>query len=150
MDEETERLSLPMLAVAQAQKEVTHNEALALLDIAVQPVVVAVAPATVPAAPVPGQCWIVGPVPTGAWAGQAGALAGWTGSGWRFVAPFEGLSAWSVADQGMVRREGTSWRIAARGGAIANPAGGGNVDLEARVAIGAILDLLRASGHILS
>jgi len=33
----TPRLALPLLAVAQAQKEVTHNEALALLDLLVQP-----------------------------------------------------------------------------------------------------------------
>ncbi|WP_312846581.1 hypothetical protein [Sphingopyxis sp. PET50] len=35
----TARLALPLLAMAQAQKEVTHNEALTLLDLLVQPVV---------------------------------------------------------------------------------------------------------------
>ena len=38
----TSRLGLPTLAAAQAQKEMTHNEALTLLDVAVQPVVAAV------------------------------------------------------------------------------------------------------------
>ena len=53
---QTDRFALPLLATAQAQKEMTHNEALALLDAVVQPVVVAVAPASVPvllARPVP-------------------------------------------------------------------------------------------------
>ena len=45
----SDRLKLPLLAAAQAQKEVTHNEALALADIAVQAVVQAVAPVIVPA-----------------------------------------------------------------------------------------------------
>ena len=37
----TDRLRLPRLAAAQAQKEMTHNEALTLLDAAVQATVVA-------------------------------------------------------------------------------------------------------------
>jgi Protein of unknown function (DUF2793) len=36
------------------------------VDIAIQAVVQAVAPALVPASPVIGQCWIVGGAPTGA------------------------------------------------------------------------------------
>jgi hypothetical protein len=148
MSETTDRLALPMLAVAQAQKEMTHNEALALLDMAVQPVVQAVAPATVPATPATGQCWIVGPTATGAWNGQAGAIAAWTAGGWRFLAPFEGMTAWSLADQGPVRREAGAWRIAARQAAIATPVAGTTIDAESRAAIGAILSVLRANGAI--
>lgn len=150
MSEETGRLALPLLAVAQAQKEMTHNEALALLDVAVQPVVQAVAPATLPSAPAIGDCWIVGPAPAAAWAGQDGALACWTSGGWRFVASFDGMSAWSVADQGLARREGTVWRVAARQASIANPAGGTIVDAEARAAIDAILAVMRSGGQIQS
>ena len=51
---QTDRLSLPLLAVAQAQKEATHNEALVLIDALVQPVVVSVAPASVPLASTAG------------------------------------------------------------------------------------------------
>ena len=92
----SDRLKLPMLAAAQAQKEVTHNEALALADIAVQAVVQSVGPVAVPASPVVGQCWIVGAEPTGAWTGRAGAIAAWTSGGWRFVLPFEGMQAWKI------------------------------------------------------
>lgn len=35
-DQTTVRLSLPLLQVGQAQKELSHNEALTLLDFAVQ------------------------------------------------------------------------------------------------------------------
>jgi len=148
MTEDTERLGLPLLAVAQSQKEMTHNEALARIDILTQSVVEAVAPATIPDAPQTGQCWIVGPTPSGAWAGQAGALAGWTGGGWRFVAPFEGMSAWSAADRGTVRREGSAWRIASRQSPVADPAGGTLIDVEARNAITGILAALRINGQI--
>lgn len=145
---QTDRLALPTLAPAQAQKEMTHNEALLGLDIAVQPVVVAVAPATVPAAPAPGQCWIVGIGATGAWQGHDGALAGWTSGGWRFVAPFEGMAAWSVADGGTARRVGGGWHIGARGAAIAEPSGGTTIDPQARGTLVAVLDLLGRHGLI--
>ena len=105
----TDRLRLPLLAAAQALKEMTHNEALTLLDAVVQATVVAVAPASVPATPVPGQCWIVGIGATGAWAGHDGALAFWTSGGWRFVAPFLGMAVWSLADNAPVRRMSFGW-----------------------------------------
>lgn len=161
---QTDRLSLPLLAVAQAQKEMTHNEALVLLDSLVQPVVVAVAPATVPAAPTPGQAWIVGTGATGAWAGHDGALAAWTAGGWRFVAAREGMVVWSLANAMPVRRTATTWEIGAlagavlalggtqvvgaRGSAIADPTGGTTIDSAARAAIGSILGALRTHGLI--
>lgn len=161
---QTDRLALPLLATAQAQKEMTHNEALALLDIAVQPVVEAVAPAAIPAAPQPGQCWIVGAGATGDWAGHAGAIAAWTQGGWRFVAPFTGMTVWSRADQMPVLRTDAGWSagaltarsvsiggqqvIGARSGAIATPAAGTTVDAEARTAITAVLSALRIHGLI--
>jgi hypothetical protein len=160
----TERLKLPFLAVAQAQKEMTHNEALALLDIAVQPVVQAVAPVIVPASPVAGQCWVVGAAPIGDWAGQAGALAAWTTGGWRFIAPFEGMTVWSVADAVGVRRTGSAWVVGQvtatkisiagqqvvgpRSSAIALPTGGTVIDSQARVAIAAMLGMLTSHGLI--
>lgn len=150
MIENTERLALPLLSVGQSQKEMTHNEALARIDIVTQPVVEAVAPSTIPVAPAQGQCWIVGPDPTGAWAGQAGALAGWTAGGWRFIAPFEGMSAWSVADHGTVRYEGTNWKISGRQASIANPTGGAVIDAEARSALANILSVMRINGQISS
>lgn len=158
----TDRLNLPLLSAAQAQKEVTHNEALTIADMAIQAVVQAVAPDAVPAAPVPGQCWIVGTSPSGAWAGQAGKIAGWTAGGWRFVTPFEGMQAWSIADGIVVRREATGWTsgvltatsvkiggVQVVGGQrprVTAPAGGAVVDAQARAAIAAIIAGLEAHG----
>jgi Protein of unknown function (DUF2793) len=161
---QTDRLSLPLLSTAQAQKEMTHNEALALLDAVVQPVVVAVAPATLPASPAPGQAWIVGAGASGLWVGHDHSLAVWTSGGWRFVAPFEGMTVWSLADGMVVRRAGSVWAagaltgntltlagakvVGAPGAAVANPTGGTTVDSEARAAVLSILSALRTHGLI--
>lgn len=164
MSELTPRLGFPLLASGQAQKDVTHNEALALADALVQPVVEAVAPAAIPVSPEPGQCWIVGGGAGGVWVGHDHAIACWTEGGWRFVMSRVGMSAWSLADSLPARREANGWtvgqcaasalRIAgdqvvgARQPAIAAATGGSVVDMEVRAAVAAILDALRAHGLI--
>ena len=165
-EEITARLALPLLQAGQAQKEMTHNEALARLDLAVQARVETMGLNDPPADPGAGDCWTVGPAPTGAWAGNAGALAGWTGDGWRFVAAAEGMTVW-VADRAIAARYiGGGWVagdlagdqvsiegvkvVGAQAAAIADPAGGTTVDAEARTTIGAILSILRGHGLIAS
>ena len=164
MTDTTARLALPLIAPGQAQKELFHNEALALLDLAAQASVVAVGIDTPPASPLPGQTWIVGAAPTDAWAGRAGALAGWTAGGWRFLAATEGMSAWDQTTGQLARYTGGSWAlgtiaasrvtvgglqvVGARRPAIADATGGTVVDAEARTAIEAILAALRDHGLI--
>lgn len=92
-EDQTPRFALPVLHIGQADKEQTHNEALALIDLAMGAVVEDVGVDVPPGDPQPGQCWIVGDAPSGAWAGNARAIAGWTAGGWRFVAARAGLSA---------------------------------------------------------
>lgn len=86
-------LGLPYLSPSQAQKHVTHNEALARLDLVVQLRVEALEAETPPSAPEEGEIWGLGPTPTGAWAGQSG-LAAWAGGAWVFLAPGAGWRAW--------------------------------------------------------
>lgn len=163
-DETTARLALPFLAAGQAQKELTHNEALALLDLAVQPVVEAIGTTTPPTAPVEGRCWIVGATPTGAWSGKGGTLAGWTSGGWRFLPVPDGMSAWSRSDLCDGRYVGGQWEIGTlrarrmtiggvqvvgpRQPAIAAPTGGTVVDSSARQAISGIIAVLQQHGLI--
>ena len=163
-DDITPRLALPMLQPGQAQKETTHNEALALLDLVVPATVLAVGLNAPPASPAAGDAWIVGTVPTGGWTGHARAMAGWTSSGWRFVAPRDGMAVWSVADEQVLRFGGGVWTlgvlagsrvtiggvdvVGARRGAIVDPSGGLVIDLEARAAIAAVLSTLRGHGLI--
>ncbi|ONF94950.1 DUF2793 domain-containing protein [Sphingomonas jeddahensis] len=160
----TARLNLPLLHAGQAQKEVDHNEALALLDMAVQPVVVAIGLDTPPKEPGEGACWIIGTNPVEAWAGRAGSLAGWTAGGWRFIAPRTGMTVVRGSDGMTARYTGADWVIGevratgvligemrvlgARQPAIADPAGGPLIDAEARGALSAALSALRAHGLI--
>ncbi len=60
------RLSLAFLSAGQAQKEITHNEALQSLDILVSAAVEEAPRATPPVSPTIGSCYIVGSAPTGA------------------------------------------------------------------------------------
>lgn len=164
MTEITPRLALPLLVPGQAQKEMFHNEALAALDLVVQASVAAIGINDPPATPALGACWIVGTAPTGAWAGQAGALAGWTAGGWRFVAASEGMAVWDQASGQVARRVGGAWLdgavtasrivvggvqvVGAQRPAIAGPAVGSVIDAEARAAISSMLAALRAHGLI--
>jgi hypothetical protein len=165
-DDTSARLALDYIAPGQAQKELSHNEALARLDFLVQPAVLAVGIDTPVDAPEPGQCWIVGAAPTAAWAAWPGALACWTSGGWRFAAPFEGMAVWSIADRQIVRYSGSAWTagllcgqaliidgqtvVRSQQAAIADPAGGTTIDTEARSAVAAILVALRGHGLVSS
>jgi len=147
MVETTHRMALPLIVPGQAQKEMTHNEALALIDMALHASVVAVGIDTLPSDPEVGDCWIVGDAPTGAWAGHAAHMAGWTAGGWRFSPPMEGMAV-AVLGGGTARfRRDGGWNLALPS-AIAAPAGGDVVDLAARSAIAAILGTLRAHGMV--
>lgn len=90
MTDITANLGLPLLLAGQAQKHVTHNEALALIDLLVQGVVQDSHRTSPPAAPLDGHCHIVAAAPTGLWAGQAGRIAGFVNGGWIFIAPRNG------------------------------------------------------------
>ena len=109
MQDLSPRLSLPFILPSQAQKHVTHNEALTRLDIAAQLAVEGVDAATPPAQPEAGQVWALGPAPTGDWAGQAGMLAAFVNEAWLFVAPGEGWRALDKGDGRLYRRAGTEW-----------------------------------------
>ena len=60
MPNTTGRLLLPYILQSQSQKEVTHNDALNILDVLIQAVVQDVGLNTPPGSPTIGQCWVVG------------------------------------------------------------------------------------------
>ena len=108
----TTRLGLPYLMPAQAQKHVTHNEALAVLDQLVQLVLEEIEAETPAAAPVAGQVVHLGASPTGAWAGQAGQLAVFRDGAWVFFAPQTGWRAWQRDLARLVIWDGSGWMTA--------------------------------------
>lgn len=109
MQDQSPRLALPFILPSQAQKHVTHNEALGRLDMAVQLAVEGIAAQTPPALPEEGQVWALGAAPTAAWAGQAGMLAGFLNEAWLFMAPGEGWLALDKSDGRLFRRAGADW-----------------------------------------
>ena len=103
-------LGLPYLWPAQAQKHVTHNEALDRLDALSQIVLQARGAVTPPPLPAIGQLWALGSLPTGDWTGEAGRLALWDGTGWQFMDPKAGWIAWDAATGQLCRHDGTIWQ----------------------------------------
>jgi len=96
MTEVSPGLGLPYLQPSQAQKHVTHNAALQLLDQLVQLRITTFDALTPPALPVTGETHALAVGATGAWAGQDGMLALWEATGWRFLAPQEGWLSWDL------------------------------------------------------
>lgn len=160
----TARHKLPLLAPGQAQKEIFHNESLSAIDMLLHAAAEAVGIDAPPIAPADGQSWVVGAAPVGDWAGHAHAVASWTAGGWRFQDAIAGLSV-SVRPDGLrAEWDGTEWRVGevkgaklvvggmqvvgARRPAIADPAGGAAIDAEARTAVAAMLETMRAHGLI--
>jgi hypothetical protein len=106
----TPRLSLPLLAAGQAQKHVTLNESLIMLDDVVQLSVEDASLANPPSDPVDGARYIVASPSGGAWSGWDGWLACRDGGSWRFHAAGTGWQAWDKATGRMlVRTAGGGW-----------------------------------------
>lgn len=108
--ERSGRLKLPYIMPAQAQKHITHNEAVQMLDAIVQLSVLAFDSLSPPPAPQNGDVYAIGAAPLGAWAPMPGHLAYWNVSGWLFLLPQEGWIAHDLG-KGMVRQfQAGVWR----------------------------------------
>lgn len=136
------RFGLPFLFAAQSQREFFVNEALARIDLLLH-VSIQGERSDPPSTPVEGEVWLVGPEPQGAWAGNAGRLAGYTAGDWTFVAPVPGMRVWDETAGQTVFYAGGLWTRAATPAA---PVGGAVVDSEARMAIVNLIASLRAAG----
>lgn len=90
------RLNLPLIQPSQAQKHVTHNEALMYLDGITQLVVTAFDQSTPPEAPIPGDIYALTDAPTGVWAPYPEHLAMASDNGWITFLPQEGWQAWDL------------------------------------------------------
>lgn len=109
MTDTTANLNIPFILPSQAQKHVTHNEALLRLDALVHLTVVAEL-ATPPGAPTEGACYLVATAPTGAWVGKTGRIASWQDGYWAFAEPRIGWRAWFVAVEKLKVFSGTLWQ----------------------------------------
>jgi hypothetical protein len=115
MSEQTAILSLPLIMPSQAQKHVTHNEALRILDMAVQLAVTNRTRTTPPASPVVGDRYIVDSGATGVWNGRENQIAVFTADGWDYIAPQAGWQAYVTAEDGIAVFNGAAWVIPSAG-----------------------------------
>lgn len=113
--DQTTNLNLPYIAPAQAQKHVTHNEALRALDALVQLSVRSRRVAAPPQEPVEGDRYVVAPEASAPWAGRNGQIASWQDGTWAFFQPQEGWHAFVIDEHRFVVFDRASWREVAGG-----------------------------------
>jgi hypothetical protein len=107
--DQTPRLSLPFIMPGQAQKHITHNQAIAALDALVQPVVESRSTSAPPPSPLAGEAYLVPIGATGLWGGHAQEIAAWHGGAWAFFEPAEGWQMFSKDDQTQIVFMGAAW-----------------------------------------
>ncbi|PHR94039.1 MAG: ribonuclease III [Robiginitomaculum sp.] len=102
-------LSLPYIMPAQAQKHVTHNEAIRKLDALTQLSVINRSLNTAPSSPVNGARYIVASMPTTDWETHEDEIAVYEDNGWAFITPQTGWLAWVEADENFVVWNTNAW-----------------------------------------
>lgn len=113
---DTPNLKLPYLVAAQAQKHVTHNEAIRALDALVHLAVIDRTLTAPPASSADGDRYIVASGGTGTWSGHALEIAAFQDGGWAFFTPRPGWRSWVVAEDVLVVWNGSAWTSVSGGG----------------------------------
>jgi len=123
-------LILPFIEAAQAQKHVTHNEGLRVLDAAVQLSVLDRDLTAPPGSPADGDRYIPASGATGDWAGKDLNIAAWQDGAWAFLVPREGWLCWVADEDVLLVWDGAAWADAGNVASL-NPASGGLVGVNA-------------------
>lgn len=144
----TARLNLPYIAPQQAQKQVTYNEAMALLDQLVQPTVISRTITAPPVSPAERDTYIVAPSATGSWAGQSGKFACFRDGGWHYRSPADGWLAYvDDTDELAICQSGAWASFVTNGGAALAKLGINTAaDLTNRLAVAADASLFTHDG----
>ncbi|MTH66080.1 DUF2793 domain-containing protein [Paracoccus shanxieyensis] len=111
MSDTTTHLGLPYLLAAQAQKHVTHNEALRLLDAMVQLSVLDRTRTAPPPSPADGNRHLVASGATGLWAGWDLNIAFWVDGAWIRLVPRTGWLVWVAAEGLFLVWTGSAWEV---------------------------------------
>ena len=122
----TPTLGLPLLEPSQAQKHVTVNEALSLIDGLTQLSLMSRSLALPPVAALEGDAYLVATGSVNEWNGHAGKIALFANGGWVFVVPKAGWRAWIVDEFLGLTYDGGGWR----GGLLALSPNGATSDMK--------------------
>lgn len=114
----TPNLSLPEIAASQAQKHVTHNEALNMLDAMVQLSAIDRDLTAPPVSPADGDRYIPAPGATGAWLTWDLSIAAWQDGAWVRYQPREGWTCWVMDEDVLLAWNGSVWQNPSTAGAI--------------------------------
>ncbi len=148
MPDQTIKLGMPLILPSQAQKHVTHNEALSILDNVVQLVLSAIDIQDPPAAPQESDAYAIADGASGDWQSQDGKIAVWQNGAWSFLVPREGWCAWDLASQRLTVFSGGNWEGVT--GSSQNLEGLGinaSYDMTNRLAVSADATLLTNDGN---
>jgi len=115
MTESSENLDLPYIMPNQAQKHVTHNEALRALDAIVQLTVETRSLSAPPVSPAAGARYLVAADATGEWAGREHAIAAYQDGAWMFYLPQVGWRAWVLGEKAEFVWDGVIWQASGVG-----------------------------------
>lgn len=118
----TSQIGFALMEASQAQKHVTVNEALFLLDAVVQLNVLSATTTVPPGSTAEGDKYIVPTGATGAWSGHTDALALFMGGGWVFLLPRAGWTVWVASSASFLSWSGTAW-VPFAAGAVRTVAG---------------------------
>lgn len=110
----TAHLDLTLIETAQAQKEVTANQAFARIDALLNTGAIDKDLATPPGSPAEGDVYIVASSATGDWVGQDASIA-YFEQIWRFVTPREGVTLWVNDENQHYNFNGSSWAVLGAG-----------------------------------
>lgn len=105
----TPHLSLPYLEAGQAQKHVTHNEALRMLDALVMLSVEDRDLSAPPPAPADGVCYLVNAPGSGGFAGKDNQIAHFIDGGWLFYPPQTGWICFVADESLLLVHDGSGW-----------------------------------------
>jgi hypothetical protein len=111
---DTTRLVLPLMDAAQAQKHVTHNEALVRLDALIHLSVSTRADTPASSAP-EGARYLVSKTPSGAFAGHGDQIACYQDGAWLFLSPRAGWRVYIEDVYSLQAYDGAGWREIASG-----------------------------------
>lgn len=127
--EKTTNLKLPLLVPNQSQKEITHNEALVILDNLVNNGVKDKDLTTPPENPSQNDLYIVGVGASGEWEGKDNQLAFYD-NGWRFCQARQGTKYWVNDENCIYVFNSTSWTkfSGGSGGTVGGGEGGESGD----------------------
>ncbi len=107
---QTNNLKITLLEQSQAQKEITINEGVSIIDAILNRGVIDKDLSTPPGSPSSGDLYIVGSSPTGSWAGQAKKIA-WFNQVWNFISPNEGMHIWVNDENKIYVYDSSNWVI---------------------------------------